>query len=164
MLILFDLDGTLITSYMDLPNRDYHVWQVLPGRRERLAQLRAAGHRLGIATNQAGVAFGHISEDDVRRKIAAVLRALELPADTPVEVCFGHPHARVLSYRSPDQIACRKPSGAMLRELIAAFPQAAAEGVIYVGDRPDDVGAARDAGVTFVPAATFFSSQATSLC
>jgi hypothetical protein len=27
MLYLFDLDGTLISGYMDNPDRDYHTWQ-----------------------------------------------------------------------------------------------------------------------------------------
>ena len=59
MLYLFNPDGTLISSYMDAPDRAYDRWTVLPGRRERLANLRKAGHGLGIATNRAGVCFGH---------------------------------------------------------------------------------------------------------
>jgi D-glycero-D-manno-heptose 1,7-bisphosphate phosphatase len=160
MLILFDLDGTLITSYMDLPDREYHTWEPLPGRRERLAELLAAGHQLGIATNQAGVAFGHVSEDEVHARLREVLRALDLPADTPVQACFGHPNARLTRYRRAEQTRCRKPDGHMLREIMRAYPAAAAEGVIYVGDRPDDEGAARDAGVHFAPAEPFFLDPA----
>lgn len=156
MLIMFDLDGTLITSYMDLPDRDYHTWQVLPGRRERLAALMAAGHQLGIATNQAGVAFGHVSEAEVHARLRDVVRALGLPADTPALACFGHPNARIGRYRRAEQIRCRKPDGHMLREIMAHYPAAAAEGVIYVGDRPDDEGAARDAGALFALAEPFF--------
>ena len=36
---------------------------------------------LFIVTNQAGVAFGHLTESQVARKIAAVLAALGLPTD-----------------------------------------------------------------------------------
>jgi D-glycero-D-manno-heptose 1,7-bisphosphate phosphatase len=159
MLIIFDLDGTLITSYMDLPDRDYHTWEVLPGRRERLAELLVAGHQLGIATNQAGVAFGHVTEDEVYARLRDVLRALDLPADTPVRACFGHPKARLTRYRSAEQVRCRKPDGQMLREIMSQYPAAATEGVIYVGDRPDDEGAAQDAGVQFVPADVFFDDS-----
>ena len=56
MLVLFDLDGTLISSYMEAPDRRYDAREVLPGRREKLARLLIEGHRVGIATNQAGVA------------------------------------------------------------------------------------------------------------
>ena len=86
MLFLFDLDSTLISSYMDAPGRAYQSWHVLPGRVERLATLRAAGHTVGIVTNQAGVAFGFIREADFEAKIALALERLELPPDTPVAV------------------------------------------------------------------------------
>ena len=73
MIFLFDLDGTLISSYMDAPGRAYRSWHVLPGRVELLAALRAAGHTVGIVTNQAGVAFGFIRETDFEAKITLVL-------------------------------------------------------------------------------------------
>ena len=99
MLLLFDLDGTLISAYMDAPGRNYDDWAPLPGVRERLAALQAEGHRVGIATNQAGVAFGYVTEADFRRKLGAVLAALDLPPETPVEVCFAHPRARLCERR-----------------------------------------------------------------
>ncbi|HEX6292126.1 MAG TPA: HAD-IIIA family hydrolase [Herpetosiphonaceae bacterium] len=159
MLILFDVDDTLISSYMDTPDRSYDHWQVLPGRRQRIAQLMADGHQLGIVTNQAGVAFGHVTEAQVHAKLSAVAEALDLPATTPIAVCFTHPQARMPEYRDRGDETCRKPSGAMIRELMACYPAAAAEGVLYVGDRPDDREAARDAGATFVPATAFFGDE-----
>jgi hypothetical protein len=45
----------------------------------------------------------------------------------------------------------------MLRELMAAHPEAAAHGVIYVGDTARDQQMARDAGVSFQWAWDFFS-------
>jgi len=41
MLILFDLDGTLISAYMDNPDRQYHRWHILSGRRELLAHFES---------------------------------------------------------------------------------------------------------------------------
>jgi D-glycero-D-manno-heptose 1,7-bisphosphate phosphatase len=156
MLYLFDLDGTLITSYMDCPERDFTQWTPLPGRVERLAQLRDAGHQVGVVTNQAGVAFGHVSETDVSTKLVAVLSQLDLPLSTPVRVCYAHPTATIAHYRDPAQVARRKPSGTMIREVMALFGEQAAQGVVYVGDRPEDEAAARDAGVTFAWARDFF--------
>ena len=160
-LFIFDMDGTLISSYMDAPNRRYATWHVLPGRREMLAELRKQGHRVGIATNQAGVAFGHVTESQVTRKIEAVLIALGLPEDTPVAVCFAHPHAKAHRYRNPVEVARRKPSGSMLRELIEATSMH--EDVVYVGDQPDDRRAARDAHVAFRLADDFFIPPAAPL-
>ena len=159
MLYLFDLDGTLISSYMDNPGRTYDLWKVLPGRRERLAELREAGHALGIATNQAGVAFGHVTEAEVMARIAKVLRSLELPEDTPVEACFGHPNSPKMHYRSKELVECRKPRGTMLRRLIDRVESAHPSRTVYVGDRPEDRQAASDASVEFVWAEEFFGSD-----
>lgn len=157
MLFIFDLDGTLISSYMDSPKKRYDDWQVLPGRGETLAALRAAGHTIAIATNQAGVAFSYVTESHARRKIASAITALGLPAETPVAVCFAHPQARSFRYRQPAELARRKPHGAMLRELMMATDDR--ENVIYIGDKVEDRQAARDAGVRFTWASDFFDDE-----
>lgn len=156
-LVIFDLDGTLISSYMDNPDREYDRWEVLPGRREKLAELVRAGQRVAIATNQGGVAFGHIAEEEAVARVGRVLESLDLPADTPVEICFGHPKSPERSYREPEQVECRKPSGTMLRRLVERTPGARLESSMYVGDRPEDKEAAGDAGVGFAWAEEFFS-------
>jgi D-glycero-D-manno-heptose 1,7-bisphosphate phosphatase len=117
MLYPFDLDGTLITGYMERPDRDFTQWTPLPDRRERLAALREAGHQVGVVTTQAGVAFGHVSEADVSTKLVAVLSQLYLPLSTPVRVCYAHPTATIAHYRDPAQVARCKPSGTMIREV-----------------------------------------------
>ena len=86
------------------------------------------------------------------RRRSPRLAALDLPPDTPVAVSYGHPHAGLRRYRDPALVARRKPSGAMLRELAAVHPAAAAAGVHYVGDCDDDRAAAADAGAAFTPA------------
>lgn len=158
MLYIFDVDGTLISSYMDAPNRNYDDWHVLPGRVERLSQLLQDGQLVAFATNQAGVAFGHVTEQQVMDKLLQVRDQLKLPADTRIKACFAHAKARSHKYRAPEQVARRKPSGAMLRELAEELPDAADDGVIYVGDRPEDKAAAEDAGATFIWADAFFET------
>lgn len=150
MLYAFDLDGTLISSYMDNPGKDYHTWSVLPGRVEMLRQLHSAGHTIAIISNQGGVAFGMVSEADWQQKIDAV--ASQFPIDA-VFVCFADVRSRDPRYSDPAQVARRKPSGAMLKEAIEFF---GANDVIYVGDRPEDEQAASDAGVPFVWSQEFF--------
>lgn len=155
-LVIFDLDGTLISSYMNNPDRDYDRWEVLPGRREKLAELIAAGQRVAIATNQGGVAFGHVTEDHAYARVARVLESLGLPPETPVEICVGHPDSPRQRYRRPEQVECRKPRGTMLRRLVEETPGAGPESSMYVGDRPEDQQAARDAGVGFAWEHEFF--------
>jgi D-glycero-D-manno-heptose 1,7-bisphosphate phosphatase len=168
-LFLFDLDGTLISSYMDRADKDYHAWELLRGRAERVAELRRENF-VGIVTNQGGVAFGLTSEADFRRKIALVADALgyghvELWAGGEPEsfgagkglgqlgvwACYADSRARDPRYR--DGAERRKPSGAMIREAAEMWPNTA---IIYVGDRPEDQAAAADAGVAFSWAEEFF--------
>jgi D-glycero-D-manno-heptose 1,7-bisphosphate phosphatase len=159
MLLCFDLDGTLISPYLTNQGSNYHDWNILAGRRDQLAKLRAEGHTIAIITNQAGVAFDRITEQEFQDKMAAVLTALRLPPHTAVAVCFAHPKATNPAYRNPDQIARRKPSGAMIREIIATYPDAAAHGVLYIGDMIEDQKAAQDADVDFCWAWDFFEES-----
>jgi D-glycero-D-manno-heptose 1,7-bisphosphate phosphatase len=161
MLLCFDLDGTLISPYLTNQGSNYHDWNVLAGRRDRLAQLRAEGHTIAIVTNQAGVAFERITEQDFQDKMTAVLSALRLPPHTAVAACFAHPKATNPAYRDPEQIARRKPSGAMIREIIATYPDAAARGVLYIGDMIEDQKTAEDAEVEFRWAWDFFEESIT---
>jgi D-glycero-D-manno-heptose 1,7-bisphosphate phosphatase len=144
---------------------NYHDWNVLSGRRSRLKRARDDGHTLAIITNQGAVAFGRITEEDFHIKIRAVLAALRLPDDTPIAMCFAHPDAppdTPPAYRDPEQVARRKPSGTMIRELVVAHPQAAAQGVLYVGDMAEDYAMARDADVQFQWAWDFFEESVKS--
>jgi D-glycero-D-manno-heptose 1,7-bisphosphate phosphatase len=152
MLYLFDLDGTLITSYMDRADREFHAWELLPGRAERLAQLRSEEgeyHTIQLVSNQGGVAFGLVSEEDVQRKIAEVADALgyaaawiwdgspeqprEISLDRPASmlpsigvlecyVCYADSRAKLPQYRQGAER--RKPSGQMIREALASDAKA----------------------------------------
>lgn len=154
MLYLFDLDDTLIEGYVK--QHPYSRVEVLPGRIERIATLRADGHIIGIITNQGGIAFGYNTEDDARTKFGQALKKLGLLADTQIAVCYSDSRSKDGRYNTPADVARRKPSGAMIRELTAANSEQATQGVLFVGDRPEDEAAATDAGVPFQWAHEFF--------
>jgi D-glycero-D-manno-heptose 1,7-bisphosphate phosphatase len=172
MLYLFDLDGTLITSYMDRPDKDYHAWEMLPGRIAAIERLQHLGNEIGIVTNQAGVAFGHTTEADFVRKAGRVALALgyacvdihaggayglrAIGAGAPrlsAYVCYADARARDPRYQAGAHR--RKPSGAMIREALAEAG-ASADEAIYIGDMESDLQAAKDAGVRFQWAHIFF--------
>lgn len=156
MLYLFDLDDTLISGYMSNVNKDYHTWRVLPGRFEKLRDLQARGDAIAIVTNQGGVAFGFVSEQDAWIKIYAAAFDCGLPPDTIRTYACFHDVRGKPPYNDPKQAARRKPGGAMIREAIADNPEQAALGVLYVGDREEDQQAAQDAGVPFQWSHLFF--------
>jgi len=155
MLYLFDLDRTLITCYMDSLNRNYHEWSLLPGRVATLARLYLCGHALGIVTNQAGVAFGHVTERDWERKIAEVCVPLRIDR-AAVYVCFADVRSPDPRYNSHVAAMRRKPSRAMIQEAVCDYPEQAALGVLYVGDRDVDQQTAHNAGVPFQWTHIFF--------
>jgi HAD superfamily hydrolase (TIGR01662 family) len=68
--VLFDRDGTLIH---DVPyNGDPARVVPMPGARAALDRLRAAGLRLGVVTNQSGLALGRFTRADLAAVIACV--------------------------------------------------------------------------------------------
>ncbi|MBU5422921.1 HAD-IIIA family hydrolase [Cellulomonas hominis] len=134
--VLFDRDGTLVH---DVPeNSDPDRVRPVAGAREVLDALRAAGVAVGVVTNQAAVARGRLTRDQVDAVGTRVSRLLG-PFGT-VQVC---PHGPA------DGCACRKPAPGMV--LAAArdlgVPPAACA---VVGDIGSDVGAAVAAGARAV--------------
>jgi HAD superfamily hydrolase (TIGR01662 family) len=131
-LVLFDRDGTLVH---DVPyNGDPSLVRPVDGAREALDRLRARGVRVGVVSNQSGVARGLLTCDQVA---AVNVRLAELvgPFDT-VQVC---PHG------PDDGCSCRKPAPGMVKAACAELDVDPARCVV-VGDIGADVEAAEAAG------------------
>src|SRR3954471_18996455 len=94
--VLLDRDGTLIE---DVPyNGDPALVRPMPGARAALDRLRATGLRLGVVTNQSGLARQRFTAEQLRLVNARVEELLG-PFDT-WQVC---PHD------DADGCSCRKP-------------------------------------------------------
>jgi HAD superfamily hydrolase (TIGR01662 family) len=134
--VLFDQDGTLVE---DVPyNGDPSLVRPVPGAREAVASLRANGIRVGVVTNQSGVARGLLTVGRVRGVHARVDELIG-----PFDDFRFCPHA-------PDAgCACRKPAPGMVNEACAALGVRPANTVV-IGDIGADVAAARAAGARAV--------------
>src|SRR3954471_19518080 len=131
-LVLFDRDGTLVH---DFPYNGDPDWiRPVDGAKEALDRLRAHGVRVGVVSNQSGVARGLITRDQVD---ACMDRLAELlgPFDT-VQVC---PHG------PDDGCTCRKPAPGMVKAACAELDVDPARCVV-IGDIGADVEAAAAAG------------------
>ncbi|MCU1657115.1 MAG: hydrolase, HAD-superfamily, subfamily [Pseudonocardiales bacterium] len=134
--VLVDRDGTIVR---DVPyNGEPALVEPMPGARAALDRLRAAGIRVGVITNQSGIARGQLTMPQVTAVNARVDELLGPFADW--QVC---PHG------PDDGCSCRKPRPGMV---VAA---ARALGVdvrrcLVVGDTGADVAAARAAGADAV--------------
>jgi HAD superfamily hydrolase (TIGR01662 family) len=130
--ILFDRDATLI---VDVPyNGDPALVEPMPGAREALDRVRAAGIPIGVVSNQSGVARGRITPEQVAAVNARVTELLG-----PFDDWQWCPHG------PDDGCACRKPRPGMV--LAAASTLGVApEQCAVVGDIGADVEAAAAAG------------------
>lgn len=154
-LFLFDLDGTLISSYMENEDKDFHTWDFLPGRKITLDALKEQGKKIGIVTNQAGVGFGFNTEDDFLKKVSLVKKEF---GDHSVWVCYAHGKAdHPSNFTRPEwDPERRKPSPDMIYEALESF-EVEPEKAVYIGDMESDEQAALRAGVDYVDAVEFFA-------
>ena len=149
-LYIFDADGTLRRTTVPgqpCPNRPGD-WELIPGVRERLAEIDWEGARFAVASNQGGVGMGYLTLEMAYDLLAdMVLAAFGRPAPPgAIEVCPHAPHAGC---------GCRKPSPEMLTRLMHRFG-ARRDETLFVGDMDRDEEAARRAGVRFAWAHDFF--------
>jgi HAD superfamily hydrolase (TIGR01662 family) len=128
-LVIFDVDGTLT------PRRGSGTAPferaLLAGVRERCRELRAAGYVLAIASNQGGIAKG-LATAAVEDHFLWLYELLDIAA-----------------YRFAVDAGRKKPSPAMLQELMEQFGAPAGE-TYLVGDAESDRLAAEAAGIAFV--------------
>ena len=134
--VFLDRDDTLIRNipYLGDPSRV----EVLPGVRENLPRLVAAGYSLFLVSNQSGVGRGLISMAQVRAVNEEMFRRLGNVVFSGSYCCYADP-------ADPQGMAERKPSPALIfrardennLELQKSF---------MVGDRLSDVRCGLNAG------------------
>jgi histidinol-phosphate phosphatase family protein len=130
--VLFDRDGTLVH---DVPyNGSPELVRPVEGARQALDRLRARGIRVGLVTNQSGVARGLLSTVDVAA-VHGRLAQLLGPFDA-VAVC---PHG------PDDGCGCRKPAPGLIHRVLEQLEVPAGQCAV-VGDIGADVRAAHAAG------------------
>lgn len=130
--VLLDRDGTIV---IDVPyNGDPERVMAMPGAMGVLESLRAAGVRVGVLTNQSGIAMGlitHAQVESVNQRVDQVLGPFDV-----WEIC---PHG------PEDGCSCRKPAPGMILQACAKLGLHPSE-VAFIGDIGSDVEAAEAAG------------------
>lgn len=136
-LVILDRDGVINADSDDyIKNPD--EWVPLPGSIEAIAQLKAAGWRVAVATNQSGLGrglFDAAALQAMHEKMARLLRVHGAALDALVWC----PHA-------PGQgCACRKPLPGLFHD-IAQHLNCSLNGVMAIGDSLRDLQAAAAVG------------------
>jgi histidinol-phosphate phosphatase family protein len=149
--LFLDRDGTLNHSFDHRPPNSPKEVELLAGVGNKLHHYASLGWRLVIVTNQGGVAFGYLTEWEVRATHQAVLDALPVEIDASY-LCPHHPEGTIAGYA----VACpnRKPAPGAILQALARFGARAGD-CLFVGDQDTDREAAEAAGVPFVWAQDF---------
>lgn len=165
-LYCFDIDGTLIRSFMrenmprpgtDEARSEYDRVEALMGRLTVLYELALTRKRFALVTNQGGVAMGYQTVRQVERKLSRVVRTMAFFYSRPFSVhcAYGHPDAKDPRLATPEEVCKRKPSPWMLEQAIEAHGVELAR-TLYVGDLDSDRMCAENAGVAYRDADEFF--------
>lgn len=143
--VFLDRDGTIIedTGYVDSPERV----RLLPGAASALRELRDAGYRVVVVSNQSGVARGRFDEamlQEVHLRMEELLKQEGVQLDAAYYCPFlDGPAATVSEYRMDSDL--RKPAPGMLLRARDELDIDLARSWM-IGDSPRDVEAGRRAG------------------
>jgi len=135
--IMLDRDGIInydSKKYIKSPEE----WLPIPGSFEAIALLTKAGYKLGVASNQSGIARGLYSETTLAKIHQKMMQGI-VESGGQLDKIVYCPHM-------PDfGCECRKPKPGMLYE-IANFFNSVPAGNYFIGDRKTDIIAAKACG------------------
>ena len=139
--VFLDRDGVLnravVRDGKPYPPESAAALEILPGVREALADLKAAGFLLIVVTNQPDVAKGiqlRAAVEEIHQKLRA-----ELPLDD-IFVCY---------HQDLDHCSCRKPAPGLLKEAAARY-RLHLPFCFMVGDRWRDIDAGWRSGCSTI--------------
>ena len=136
-LLILDRDGVINRESADFIKSPAE-FQPLPGSIEAIARLSQAGYTVAVATNQSGLARGHLERD--------TLYAIHRKFRRAVYRAGGKLGRIVYCPHGPDEgCACRKPEPGLLIRLASLYG-VPLQGVPFVGDSRRDIIAAERAG------------------
>jgi len=120
-------------------------FQLCPGIATAIKKFQKAGFKVIIASNQPGIAKGHITEENfenIKETMKKQLKKGGAILDGEY-YCFHHPNARIERYKV--ECECRKPKPGLIlqaaKELNIDVPQS-----WFIGDNLTDIKAGKNAG------------------
>jgi D-glycero-D-manno-heptose 1,7-bisphosphate phosphatase len=136
--VFFDRDGTLIQDVVDLRNPDDVV--LVPHAANAVRYINYALIPVIVVTNQEGIGRGAVTESEYG-SVKARLDDLLAERNASIEATYCCPH----DPGAATPCACRKPATALFEQAISELRLDAAR-CAYIGDRLDDIVAARTLG------------------
>lgn len=155
-IVFLDRDGTINVEKNYLYKPEEFVF--IPDAPEAIKLFNDNGYKVVVVTNQAGVARGYYTEEDVKklhRYIDVQLVKYNAHIDNYI-YCPHHPVNGVGVYKC--DCKCRKPNTAML-EACKDFYDIDKEKSWMIGDNKGDIGAGKNFGVNTILVGTGYGTQ-----
>lgn len=136
-MIILDRDGVI---NQDSPEfiKSPDEFMFLPGSIDAIVRLTQAGHRIGVASNQSGIARGYLTEEALQTIHHKMISTLQQHGGILDDIVYC-PHA-------PEaDCMCRKPKPGMLIGLADKY-DVSHQNIIFIGDRISDLRAAEAMG------------------
>jgi D-glycero-D-manno-heptose 1,7-bisphosphate phosphatase len=145
--VFLDRDGTIVVekNYITIPD----MIELLPGAAEAILALRSSGFKVFVVTNQACVAKGMITEEELAQinlRMVALLGAEGAVVDG-IYCCMHHPEGTVPAYTL--ECDCRKPKPGLLEQAAREHGVDLARSVM-IGDTRRDIDAGKAVGAATV--------------
>ena len=153
--IFLDRDGTLNVEVNYLHRKEDLV--LLPGVPEALKAFKDQGYKLVVITNQAGVARGYYTEEDVK-ELHRYMNELLAGQGAGIDAfyyCPHHPEHGIGKYKIPCH--CRKPETGMF-EMAEQDVEVDKASSWMIGDKLIDIEAGRNYGVRTVLVGTGYGA------
>jgi len=158
-----DLDGTVRLGKDELGRfvngpEDVEVFPIVPNLLQGYKEL---GWRVVGISNQGGIALGHMSKADCLKSMIETQKKSGNAFDK-ILWCSHHPDADSLEM---SVCWCRKPLAGMVFEAAWSMTETYPGEIypphlgLFVGDRPEDEGCAKNAGLKFMPAEEWRTSE-----
>lgn len=156
--LFLDRDGTLNEEvhYLHKPED----LKLLSGAAEAVRRFNEAGYQVVVVTNQAGVARGYYTEEDVMR-LHEYMNGLLAESGAHVDYfyyCPHHPEYGVGAYKKVCH--CRKPDTGMFEEAEKVFKNGISKAESYmIGDKLLDIEAGHRYGVRSILVGTGYGAE-----
>jgi len=154
--IFLDRDGTINREVNYLS--DIKKLRILPGAATAIKQLNRLGFAVIVVTNQGAIAHGLITEKELDRLHAVMVRRLGRSGAVldGIYYCPHHPKAKLKKYRVI--CACRKPNLGMIRKA-AKEHGIRMKGSFMVGDLTADIVLGKRAGLATILVQTGYAGK-----
>lgn len=157
--VFLDRDGTINVEKNYLYKTE--DFEFIPGSEDAIRLLNRSGYKVIVVTNQAGVARGYYTEDDVVRLHAYINERLKENGAyiDKFIYCPHHPGKGIGEYKC--ECRCRKPGTGMFEQAAKLYDIDKTNSWM-VGDNVGDINAGRNFGIKTILVSTGYGSTVMS--